>query len=151
MWSVHVLRNLEIVLHILEIVLHILRILRLRSNLKIVHYSCAISRLCTIVAQSRDCATFVRNIQIAQITHAHCSWYRRWLDNCSTKGRKTTVTETICVSASERFSYLACHPTMNQIAGEQHGSTTLRHFIRSNFPHARREAHDMQKSVYLVA
>ena len=110
-----------------------------------------ISRLCTIVARSRDCATIMRNLQIVQITHAHYSGYRRRLVNCSTKGWKTTVTETICVSASEQFSYLACHPTVNQIGREQHASTTLHHFIRSNFPRAWREAHDMQKSIYLVA
>ena len=28
---------------------------------------------CTIVARSRDCTTIVRNLQIAQITHAHYS------------------------------------------------------------------------------
>ena len=57
----------------LEVVFRILRILRLRSNLEIAHYSCAISRLRTTVARSRDCATIVRNLQIAQVTHAHYS------------------------------------------------------------------------------
>ena len=46
-------------LHNLEIALRILRILRLCSN-----------------------------IEIAQITHAHYSWHRRRLGNCSTKGWK---------------------------------------------------------------
>ena len=66
----------------LEIALCILRILRLRSNLEIAHYSYAISRLCIIVARSRDCATIVRNLQIAQIMHP----WLAWLANFSTKG-----------------------------------------------------------------
>ena len=43
----------------LKIALRILRILRLRSNLEIVHYSCAISRLRNYSAQSSDCANYV--------------------------------------------------------------------------------------------
>ena len=43
-----------------------------------------------IVVKSRGCATIVCNLQIAQIIHAHYSWYRSWLANCSTKGWKTT-------------------------------------------------------------
>ena len=42
----------------LEIALCILRILRLRSNLEIAHYSCAISRLHNYCAQSSDCANY---------------------------------------------------------------------------------------------
>ena len=42
----------------LEVVFRILRILRLRSNLEIVHYSCAISRLHNYCAQSSDCANY---------------------------------------------------------------------------------------------
>ena len=38
---------------------------------------------------------------------------------------------------------------MNGIVGGQHGSTALHHFVQSNFPRARREAHDTQESVYL--
>ena len=64
---------------------------------------------------------------------------------------KITVTETTCASASERFGYLACHPAVNGIVGEQHSSTVLCHFVWSKFPCARREANDTQKSVYLVA
>ena len=60
----------------LEIALRILRIPRLRSNLEIAHYTCAISRLRTILAQSRDCAlhcaisrlrTTLRYLEIAQV------------------------------------------------------------------------------------
>ena len=43
----------------LKIALRILKILRLRSNLEIVHYSCAISRLRNYSAQSSDCANYV--------------------------------------------------------------------------------------------
>ena len=49
--------------------------------------------------------------------------------------------ETTFASASEQFSYLACRPDMNGIVEGQHGSTTIRHFVQSNFPRARREAH----------
>ena len=70
------------------------------------------------------------NLEIAQITH----------------DRETTF-----ASASEWFSYLACRPAMNGIVGGQHGSTALRHFVRSNFSRFRREAHEKQKSVYQVA
>ena len=44
------------------------------------------SRLCIIVARSRDCATIVRNLQIAQITYP---WLAR-IANFSTKGWKAT-------------------------------------------------------------
>ena len=61
LWGVYVL-------HCLENLLRILRILRLLSNLEIVHYTCVTSGLRKYSA------------------HAHCSWYKRWLANCSTKG-----------------------------------------------------------------
>ena len=55
------------------------------------------------------------------------------------------MTETTYASASERFNYLA-RRHLNGIDGGQHGvvSTALRHFVRLNFPHARREAHNTQ-------
>ena len=58
---------------------------------------------------------------------------------------KITVTETTCASVVERFSYLACRP-VNGIGGGQHSvvSIVLLHFVRSNFPRARREAHGTQ-------
>jgi len=114
---------------------------------------CVPMRLRTIVARSRDCATIVRNLQIAQITHAHYSWHRSWLGNCSTRDERqdNDDREMNFASASERFSYLACRPTMNGIVGRQHCSTTLHHFVQSNFSRSRREAHEKQKSVYLVA
>ena len=104
-----------------------------------------------IAFQSRDCATIVRNLQIAQITHAldtedgYVTAQQR--DERQGNGDR----ETTFVSPSEQFSYLACHPAMNEIVGGQHGSTALRHFVWSNFPRARREAHDTQESVYLEA
>ena len=52
-------------------------------------------------------APIVRNFQIVQITHAHYSWYRGQLANCSTKGWKMTRKwwqETICVSEPEQFT-----------------------------------------------
>ena len=94
--------------------------------------------------KSRLC-NYSPNLQIAQIKHAHYSWHRKWLLLQKRDERRQDNEwwqKTTCVSAPEQ---LARWP-VNRIGEGQHGvvSTALCHFIRSNFPRARREAHDTQ-------
>ena len=59
------------------------------------------------------------------------------------KDDKVTVTETTCVSAPERFKYLACLP-VNGIGGGQ-GLYRASPFRLIELSHAQREAHDTQE------
>ena len=59
------------------------------------------------------------------------------------KDDKITVTETTCVSAPERFSYIACRP-VNRIGGGQRLDGTLP-FCPVELPRGQREAHDTQE------
>ena len=104
LWGVYVL-------HCLENLLRILRILRLLSNLEIVHYTCVTSGLRKYSA------------------HAHCSWYKRWLANCSTKGWRWQDNGTGDGLHVRTWVIYFAHWPMNRIGGG-HGviSTALHHF-----------------------